>query len=412
MYNDLMLDAKKIRKDFTIFDKNPDLIYLDSSATSLKPESVVDAMTGYLTEYSANIKRGIYTISERATAKYEKARGIVANFIGAESEEVIFTRNASESLNLLMYAYGVNNVGRNDEVVVTIAEHHSNFVTWQQLCANTGAAFKVINLDDSYHLLLDDRALEQIITKRTKIVALTHVSNVLGIINPVRQIVKKIKSINPHTVVIVDGAQAVPHLGVTVRDLGCDFYVFSGHKMMGPTGIGVLWGRRELLEQMSPFMFGGEMIREVAIDHSEFAELPDKFEAGTPAIAEAIGLGAAAEYLQKIGLDAIHQHELGLVKGYKQKLVELFDSSIMFHGPMVPESGILAFTIDGVHPHDVASILNDSNVAVRAGHHCAMPLHTSLGLTGSTRISTYAYNQEEEIEHVVAACKKLKKIFL
>lgn len=406
-----MINARKIRNDFPIFDKNPDLIYLDSSATSLKPRVVIEAMTGYYAEYSANIKRGIYTISERATEEYEKARATTAQFIGAEKEEIIFTRNASESLNLLMYAYGVNNVGRNDEVVVSIAEHHSNFVTWQQLCANTGAAFKVINLDESYHLLVDDRALEQIVTKRTKIVALTHVSNVLGIINPVREIVKKIKSINPHTVVVIDGAQAVPHLSVNVRELGCDFYVFSGHKMMGPTGIGVLWGKRELLDEMSPFMFGGEMIREVAIDHSEFAELPDKFEAGTPAIAEAIGLGAAIEYLQKLDLESVHHHELAIVNNYKQRLHNLLGSSIAFHGPTTPESGILAFTIAGVHPHDIASILNESNIAVRAGHHCAMPLHTALGLTGSTRISVYAYNTEDEIERTVKAFSKIKSTF-
>jgi len=406
-----MIDTRKIRMDFPIFNKNPDLVYLDSSATSLKPRAVIEAMTGYYAEYSANIKRGIYTISERATEEYEKARATTAQFIGAEKEEIIFTRNASESLNLLMYAYGVNNVGRNDEVVVSVAEHHSNFVTWQQLCANTGAAFKVINLDESYHLLVDDRALEQIITKRTKIVALTHVSNVLGIINPVREIVKKIKSINPHTMVVIDGAQAVPHLSVNVRELGCDFYVFSGHKMMGPTGIGVLWGKRELLDEMSPFMFGGEMIREVAIDHSEFAELPDKFEAGTPAIAEAIGLGAAIEYLQKLDLKSVHQHELALVNNYKQQLYDLLGSSITFHGPTTPESGILAFTIAGVHPHDIASILNESNVAVRAGHHCAMPLHTALGLTGSTRISVYAYNTEEEIERTIEAFSKIKSTF-
>jgi cysteine desulfurase/selenocysteine lyase len=398
-----MLDANKVRKDFPIFNKNSDLIYLDSGATSLKPQSVIDAMTEYYSEYSANIKRGIYAISERATVEYEKAREVVAKFIGAETNEVVFTRNASESLNLLMYSLGTNIVGKNDEVVVTMMEHHSNFVTWQQLCLNTGATFKIIEIGDDYHLDIFNKSninLKQVITKKTKILALTHVSNVLGTVNPIKNIVAAAKKINPEIIVIVDGAQAVPHLKINVKELGCDFYVFSGHKMMGPTGVGVLWGKHELLEKMEPFMFGGDMIREVKLESTTFAEVPEKFEAGTPAIAEVIGLSSAVRYLSSVGLQNIHEHELRLAKLYKEELEKELGDKITFYGPKIPEAGILAFTIEGLHPHDIASILNDRNMAVRAGHHCAMQLHTSLGLTGTTRISLYAYNTEEEIEKV------------
>ena len=401
-----MPDAKQIKKDFPIFKKNPDLIYLDSGATSLKPQSVIDAVSEYYCEYSANIKRGIYTISEKATEKYEKAREIVAKFIGANTNEVIFTRNTTESINLLMYSLGSNIVGKNDEVVVTIMEHHSNFVPWQQLCLNTGASFKIINLDSNYHLSIDGSALEKIITKRTKILSLTHVSNVLGTINPIKEIVEQAKKINPEIIVIVDGAQAVPYLEVDVKHLGCDFYAFSGHKMMGPTGVGVLWGKKEILEKMEPFMFGGDMIREVKLESTTFAEVPEKFEAGTPAIAEAIGLASAVSYLQSVGLQNIHEYELKLAKLYKEKLNKELGDKITFYGPKIPEIGILSFTIDGLHPHDLASILNDDNIAVRAGHHCAMQLHTSLGLSGTSRISLNIYNSEEEVELVVASIVK------
>ena len=401
-----MPDAKQIKKDFPIFKKNPDLIYLDSGATSLKPQSVIDAVSEYYCEYSANIKRGIYTISEKATEKYEKAREIVAKFIGANTNEVIFTRNTTESINLLMYSLGSNIVGKNDEVVVTIMEHHSNFVPWQQLCLNTGASFKIINLDSNYHLSIDGSALEKIITKRTKILSLTHVSNVLGTINPIKEIVEQAKKINPEIIVIVDGAQAVPYLEVDVKHLGCDFYAFSGHKMMGPTGVGVLWGKKEILEKMEPFMFGGDMIREVKLESTTFAEVPEKFEAGTPAIAEAIGLASAVSYLQSVGLQNIHAYESKLAKLYKEKLNKELGDKITFYGPKIPEIGILSFTIDGLHPHDLASILNDDNIAVRAGHHCAMQLHTSLGLSGTSRISLNIYNSEEEVELVVASIVK------
>ena len=407
-----MDEFKSIKEDFPIFKNNSDLIYLDSGATSLKPQSVIDAMSAYYSEYSANIKRGIYTISEKATEEYEKARETVAKFIGAETNEVIFTRNTTESLNLVMYSLGTNIVGKGDEVVVSIMEHHSNFVPWQQLCLNTGATFKIIELGFDFHLDIFNKSkinLKQVITKKTKILALTHVSNVLGTVNPIKEIVAQAKKINPEIIVVIDGAQAVPHMKVNVKELGCDFYAFSGHKMLGPTGIGVLWGKKELLESMEPFLFGGDMIAEVKLESTTFAEIPEKFEAGTPAIAEAIGLGASIKYLEGVDLNKIHEHEPKLAKVYKEKLTEGLGDKITFYGPKIPESGLLSFTIEGLHPHDIASILNEDSIAVRAGHHCAMQLHTSLGLTGTTRISLNIYNSEDEIDKVVESLSKAYK---
>ncbi len=400
---------KKFKNDFPIFKNNSGLIYLDSGATSLKPQSVVDAMSAYYTEYSANIKRGIYTISEKATEAYEKARETVAEFIGADTGEIIFTRNTTEALNLVMYSLGTNIVGKGDEVVVSIMEHHSNFVPWQQLCLNTGATFKIIGINEYGRLDVSNKSsinLKQVVTSKTKILALTHASNVLGTVNPIKEIVAEAKKINPEIMVVVDGAQAVPHMKVDVKELGCDFYAFSGHKMLGPTGVGVLWGRKELLEKMEPFMFGGEMIAEVRLEGTTFADVPEKFEAGTPAIAEAIGLGAAVRYLMSVGLQNIHEHELKLANLYKAKLAKELGDKITFYGPLIPEAGILSFTIEGLHPHDIASLLNEDSIAVRAGHHCAMQLHTSLGLTGTTRISLNIYNSEDEVEIVIASLVK------
>jgi len=397
---------KQLKSDFPIFKKNSGLIYLDSAATAPKPQIVIDAMSAYYADYSANIKRGIYSISEKATEEYEKAREIVSEFIGADTNEIIFTRNTTEALNLIMYSLGTNIVGKDDEVVVSIMEHHSNFVPWQQLCLNTGAAFKIIDIDKNYHLAIDNNSLNTVITRRTKILALTHVSNVLGVVNPIKEIVASAKKINPEIIVIVDGAQAVPHMKVDVKELGCDFYVFSGHKMLGPTGVGVLWGKKKILDDMDPFLFGGEMISEVRIDGTQFADVPEKFEAGTPAIAEVIGLGGAVRYLQSVGLQNIHNHELALVKLYKDKLTLALGADVTFYGPMIPEAGILSFSIEGLHPHDIASVLNEDSIAVRAGHHCAMQLHASLELTGTTRISLGIYNSEDEVNIVVASLAK------
>ncbi len=404
-----MADLKNVKQDFPIFKNNPGLIYLDSGATSLKPQVVIDAMSAYYSEYSANIKRGIYTISEKATEEYEKTRETVAKFIGAETNEVIFTRNTTESINLVMYSLGTNIVGKGDEVVVSIMEHHSNFVPWQQLCLNTGATFKIIGIKEDGRLDVFNKSginLNQVVTSKTKILALTHVSNVLGTLNPIKEIVKEAKKINPEIIVLVDGAQAVSHMKVDVKELGCDFYAFSGHKMLGPTGVGVLWGKKELLDEMEPFLFGGEMIAEVRLDGTTFAEVPEKFEAGTPAIAEVIGLGASIKYLEGVGLDTIHDYEVKLAKRYKEKLTKDLGDKITIYGPKNPEAGILSFSIEGLHPHDIASILNEDSIAVRAGHHCAMQLHTSLGLTGTTRIRLNIYNSEDEVDKVVASLVK------
>ena len=403
---------KNIKNDFPIFKKNPDLIYLDSGATALKPKSVIETMTEYYSEYSANIKRGIYTISEKATEEYEKAREIIAKFIGAETNEIIFTRNTTEALNLVMYSLGTNIVGKGDEVVVSIMEHHSNFVTWQQLCLNTGATFKIIEIGDDFHLDIFNKSsinLKQVVTKKTKILALTHVSNVLGTVNPIKEIVAAAKTINPEIIIVVDGAQAVPHLKVDINELGCDFYAFSGHKMLGPTGVGVLWGKKKLLDEMEPFLFGGDMIAEVRLEGTTFAEVPEKFEAGTPAIAEVIGLSSAVNYLSSVGMRNIHDFVTKLAKNYKEKLIKALGNKITFYGPNIPEAGILSFTVEGLHPHDIASVLNEDSIAVRAGHHCAMQLHTSLGLTGTTRISLNFYNSEDEIDKVVESISKAYK---
>lgn len=403
---------KQFKNDFPIFKNNPGLIYLDSGATSLKPQVVVDAMSEYYSEYSANIKRGIYTISEKATEEYEKARETVAKFIGADTSEVIFTRNTTESINLVMYSLGTNIVNKGDEVVVSIMEHHSNFVPWQQLCLNTEATFKIIGINKDGRLDVSNKSginLKQVVTSKTKILALTHVSNVLGTVNPIKEIVAQAKKINPEIVVVVDGAQAVPHMKVDVKELDCDFYAFSGHKMLGPTGVGVLWGKKKLLDNMEPFLFGGEMIAEVRLDRTTFAEVPEKFEAGTPAIAEVMGLGASIKYLEGVGLDKIHVHEVSLAKQYKERLNKELGDKITFYGPKMPEAGILSFTIEGLHPHDIASVLNEDSIAVRAGHHCAMQLHTSLGLTGTTRISLNIYNSEDEVDKVAESISKAYK---
>lgn len=403
------MDIREIKKDFPIFEHDPHLVYLDSTATSLKPRSVIEALDRYYNEYSANIYRGVYEISERATVEYERTRTVVADFIHAKPEEIVFTRNTTESINLVAYALGRIIVEEGDEIVTTITEHHSNFVPWQQLAFENGADFKVVDVDENNNLLFE--RLEKIITKKTKIVAFTHVSNVLGIVNPVKAIISKIKEINPRVIVVIDGAQAVPHLPVNVSDLGCDFYAFSSHKMLGPTGVGVLWGKHEHLLDMPPFNFGGEMIREVHIEKTVFKDPPQKFEAGTPHIAGVIALKEAIEYLKKIGLETIHVHEQSLAQYAIKILQEEFKNTIHI---LVPEhahkSGIVSFTFHGYHPHDIAQILDEDHICIRAGHHCAMPLHNRLHLQATARASFYLYNTQEDVDKLVSGLLKVKKI--
>ena len=402
-----------IKSHFPIFKTNPKLVYLDSTATSLKPQEVIDKEVEYYSNYSANVKRGIYGISERATLEYENARKIVASFINAKSDEVIFTRGTTESINLLAYSLGRQTIGNNDEVLTTITEHHSNFVPWQQLCIENQAVFKILDIDDEGQLLSDINTLSKYVNKRTKIATLTNVSNMLGTINPVKKIIKDLKKINKDIIVILDCAQSVPHIKVDVADLGCDFIAFSGHKMLGPTGIGVLWGKKHLLDQMYPFQFGGEMINEVTIAKTSYAEVPEKFEAGTPPIAQAIGLGEAIKFIEKIGINKIEKQERKLTEYSVNYLTEEFGKDINIYGPkdVNNRGGIISFNMRNIHPHDSASILNEDNIAVRAGNHCAMPLHTRLGVSASCRVSFYVYNTKADVDSLVKALHKAKKLF-
>lgn len=402
--------AQHIKNDFPIFKKHPDLVYLDSTATSLKPNAVIGKITEYYTEYSANVFRGIYEISEKATKEYEESRDVVASFINARNRnEIVFTRNTSESLNLIAYSLGRKILNEGDEIVTTIMEHHSNFVPWQQLAVENGITFKVIGITNEGELGL--KKLQHIVTKKTKILALTYVSNVLGTINPVKEIITEAKKINPHIITVVDAAQAVPHMEVDAQDLGCDFLAFSSHKMLGPTGVGVLWGRYELLADMYPFQYGGEMIEEVRVDATTFQKPPHKFEAGTPHIAGVVGLKTAIEYLRKIGFGLIRKHEMELTSLALKFLKEEFGKKINIVGPQEIEKrgGILAFSFGNLHPHDISQVLDEHHIAVRAGHHCAMPLHTALGLSATTRASFYIYNDKTDVEKLVEGLKKVEK---
>ena len=410
------LDIAHIRSQFPFFKNNPTLSYFDSAATALKPQVMLDAMNEYDTRYSVNIKRGVYDMSAHATAKYEQARSIVASFLHATPEETVFVRNATEGLNLIMYALGTEIIQEGDEIVTSIIEHHSNFVPWQQLVGGRGATLRIIDIDDDTHRLsiFDEQgnvAIGDIISPRTKILALTHVSNVLGAITPLKEIIAQARRINPEIVVVVDGAQAVPHIFVDVSDLDCDFYVFSGHKLYGPTGIGVVWGRMKLWNTMVPFMYGGDMIERVEIDRTTFAAMPEKYEAGTPAIAQAIGLGAAITFLQDISHTAITAHIDGLVA----ELVGVINSLEGFRMHQVqdphPHVGVVTLSHVRAHAHDIASILDEHGVQVRAGHHCAMPLHTRLGLASTVRFSFGMYVSEEDVKKAAHALAQVNKIF-
>jgi len=425
-----MIDLKNIKNEFPIFQHQPNLVYLDSTATSLKPKIVIDKIREYYEEYSANVFRGIYPMSEKATIEFEETRNVVSEFINAnKSEEIVFTRNATESLNLLAYSLGRKIVETDDEIVTTIMEHHSNFVPWQVLASEVGATFKIIDIDDEGYLDLGLekvknqkskvknesqklKVLEQIITKKTKILALTYVSNVLGTINPVKEIIKEAKKINPEIVVIVDAAQAVPHLKIDVQDLGADFIVFSSHKMLGPTGVGVLWGKEKILQEMYPFMYGGDMIDEVYIDRSTYKNPPHKFEAGTPAIGEIIAFKEAIKFLNKAGMENIKKHEKKITNFAINRLIDTFGQSIKIYGPKNIEDrgGIISFSFGKFHPHDIAQILADEGICVRAGHHCAMPLHTRLNVPATVRASFYIYNNESDVEKLVEGLKQVENI--
>ncbi len=408
-----MFDPKLIQKDFphlqrTINGKR--IVYLDSTATSLKPQQVIDKENEYYTRYTANVFRGIYTTSEEATSEYEKARELTARFIGASTaNEIVFTRNTSESINLVAYSLLLHAFAPGDRIVTTIMEHHSNFVPWQQLGSGRGVDVDIWYMDAEG--LLDVGALEKLITKKTKLVAVTAASNVLGTITPIKKIVRTVKRLNPKCLVLVDAAQAVPHMPVNVADWGADFVAFSSHKMLGPTGIGVLWGKLELLEEMKPFNYGGDMISEVHELRTVFKSAPHKFEAGTPHIAGVIGFGAAITYLTRLGMQNVRDHERELVT-YTLKQFNRVEG-LTFMGPKDPDvhGGVFACTMKNAHPHDIAQLLNEDNICIRAGNHCAMPLHEYLAVTSTARASLYVYTTTEDIDAFIEGLIKVKKVF-
>lgn len=404
------VDFAAIRKEFPIFERKisgKPLIYLDSTATTQKPEAVLQSLERYYRTYNANIHRGVYTIAEEATAAYEAARDKVAKFLNARSnQEIIFTRGTTESVNLVAYSWGRANVGAGDVIVLTEMEHHSNLVPWQILAKERGATIRYIPVDSRGRL--DLSGLDQLLSGPVKLLSMTHVSNVLGTINPVAEVARKAHAAG--AVVMVDGAQSAPHMPVDVRALDCDFLALSGHKMLAPTGIGALYGKRAILDAMPPFFGGGEMIREVRLEGSTWNDLPFKFEAGTMNIADTIAFGAAIDYLNAIGMDAIHAHGTELIEEAARVLGSI--PGVKIFGPPPSERGaIVSFTVDDIHAHDLAAVLDSEGVAVRAGHHCAMPLHTKLGLTATTRASFYVYNLLSDVERLGEGIRKAKQVF-
>jgi cysteine desulfurase/selenocysteine lyase len=400
-----------LRNDFPILSRvlpnGQPLVYFDNAASSQKPESVIRAMDDYYRRYNANVHRGVHTLSEEATAAFETAREKVAKFINAPSaRQIIFTRGATESINLVAYTWGRANLKPGDEVLITEMEHHANIVPWQIMQEQLGFTLRYVPITDQG--LLDLDALPGLLTERTKLFCFVHASNVVGTINPVRELVAAARAVGAK--VLIDGAQSVPHMPVNVQALDADFFAFSSHKMCGPTGMGVLYGKREVLETMPPFMGGGDMIREVTLTGSKWNNVPYKFEAGTPAIAEAIGLGAAVDYLQQVGMDWVHAHEREITRYAYTRMAEVEGLRILGPGPQA-RGGLIAFTLEGVHPHDIAAILDRSGVAVRAGHHCAQPLHDRLGVHASARASFYLYNTPAEVDVLVNALHKAQEIF-
>lgn len=405
------LDATRLRADFPILARTHNgypLTYLDSAASSQKPQVVIDAIRDYYLHDNANVHRGVYALSERATDAYEQARASVARFFNARHpRQIIFTRNTTEAINLVAHSWGRWALRPGDVVVLTEMEHHSNLVPWQIVAQATGARLEYIGITDDGYLRLDDLD-RHLASGRVRMVSLAHVSNMLGTVNPVVEIIGRAHAAG--ALVTLDGAQAAPHLAVDVTTLDVDFFACSGHKMCGPMGAGVLYGRRELLEQMPPFLAGGSMIRHVGLHASTWADLPDKFEAGTPNVADAIGLGVACDYLLGIGLDAIREHETVLTRYAIRQLADI-PGMTLYGPPPEDRCGVVAFSIDGVHPHDIGSILDETGVCVRAGHHCTQPLHVRLGIDASARASLYLYNTEQDIDRLVAGIERVRAIF-
>ena len=399
------LDVAAIRKDFPIFETG--IAYLDSANTSQRPKQVTGAMMEYFETYNSNIHRAAYRIAEEATVHYEAAREKVRAFINAAStKEIVYTRGTTEAINLVAYSWGRKHIKSGDLIVLTILEHHSNIVPWQILAAEKGAHIEYVDIDEKGELRQDQFA--DLLRRGPKLVAFNLVSNAMGTINPAREMVAAAKKAG--ATVLVDGAQSTPHQPVDVRALGCDFYAFSGHKMLGPTGAGILYGRRELLEAMDPFMAGGDMIRTVRIEGTTYHDLPWKFEAGTQAIAEVIGLGAAVDYLDGLGMDAVRAHELEITE-YAYEAMSEVDGLTVYGPPPSRRAGVISFSLDGIHPHDLATIADRDQVCLRAGHHCAMPLMTRLGLAATARASFYVYTLKSDVDRLVSSIQEARRIF-
>ena len=398
---------EEIKKDFPLLE-NRDIAYLDSGATTQKPKEVIEAIKKYYENSNANPHRGAYSLSIEATEQYENTRTKIAEFINAKHrEEIIFSKNATESLNLIAYSYGMDNLKKDDEVVISIMEHHSNLVPWQKVTKATGSKLNYMYINENYEI--SDEEIESKITDKTKIVGITHVSNVLGTINNVKKIIKYAHK--KGAIVIVDASQSIPHMKIDVQELDADFLVFSGHKMLAPLGIGVLYGKREILNNMTPFLMGGDMIEYVYEQETTFAPLPNKFEAGTQNVEGVIGLGAAIDYIQKIGYDKIQEKENEIISYARQELAKLDYLTLYLTPNAQNHSSVISFNIKGVHPHDVASILDSENVCVRSGNHCAQPLMRFLGIDSTCRASFYFYNSKEDVDRLVFALNKAYKMF-
>jgi cysteine desulfurase/selenocysteine lyase len=413
----MSLDVERIKKDFpilarTVRNEHP-LVYLDSAATSQKPLQVIEAESEFYSRHNAAVHRGAHLLAEEATDAYEGAREIVARFIGAKSEEVVFTKSATESLNLLAYSWGNSPSGSRfhlapgDVIVLSEAEHHANLIPWQELARRSGAVLRWFGVNDDGRI--DLSKIDSIIDVRTKIVAITHQSNVTGAITPLKQVVAAAKSHD--ALVVLDACQSAPHFAINVNQLGADFVAFSGHKMVGPTGVGILWGRQELLAEMPPFLFGGSMVTAVTMEGATYSDPPKRFEAGVPNMAQAVGLGAAIDYLDKIGMDAIHGHEVALTRHALEGLKSIKGVTIVGPTEMGDRGGVISFTVDGIHPHDVGQGLDDLGIAVRTGHHCAWPLMKRMGVVATTRASLYLYNDLGDVDALVNGVERVQAFF-
>jgi cysteine desulfurase/selenocysteine lyase len=406
-----MINLNKIRKDFPILNEKVNgkgLVYLDNAATSQKPKEVIDSLVSYYEKYNSNVHRGVHTLSIKATDEFEKSRIKIQKFINAKnSNEIIFTRNASESLNLIAYSWGKDNVSSGDEIYITPFEHHSNIVPWQMLCKEKEAILKYLPLNNNGDIDIERFSKE--ISKKTKLVSVTHMSNVLGTVLPLKEIIELAKKYK--AVTVVDACQSVPHMPVDVQEIDSDFLCFSGHKMLGPTGIGVLHGKEEILTEMSPFLYGGDMISEVTYEESKWNELPYKFEAGTPNIADSIALGVACEYLENVGMENIWNHEMELGDYAVNQISKLNKFKILGNKSKELRGGVVSFVHENIHPHDIGSLLDGFGIAIRTGHHCAMPLVRSYGVVAASRASFYLYNNKDEVDKLVEGLKLVEEYF-